>query len=133
MKVLNLVTLCVLISACATGFNPRYYYSDIEIDNLTGETIRNVRVEVGPGGRVLECAEVTKNRICQQRIGKLLYPKAEVMLTWETADGRQMSAQENPPVPITLVYSQPIRLLMDIAADGSVKFYFKQDDLFMGD
>jgi len=133
MKILNLVTLCVLISACATGFNPRYYYSDIEIDNLTGETIRNVRVEVGPGGRVLECAEVTKNRICQQRIGKLLYPKAEVMLTWETADGRQMSAQENPPVPITLVYSQPIRLLMDIAADGSVRFYFKQDDLFMGD
>jgi len=133
MKILNLVTLCVLISACATGFNPRYYYGSIEIDNLTGETIRNVRVEVGPGGHVLECAEVTRNRICHQRIGKQLYPQAEVMLTWETADGRQMSAQENPSVPITLVYSQPLRLLMDIAADGSVKFYFKQDDLHMND
>lgn len=132
MKALNLVSLCLLVSACATGFNPRYYYSDIEIDNLTGETIRNVRVEVGPGGRVLECAEVTKNRICQQRIGKQLYPNAEIMLTWETEDGRKMSAQDNPPVPVTLNYSQPIRLLMDIAADGSVKFYFKQDDLFFG-
>jgi len=133
MKVLNLVTLCVLTSACATGFNPRYYYSDIEIDNLTGETLRNVRVQVGPGGRVLECAEVTKDRICQQRIGKHLYPKAEVRLSWQTEDGRQMSAQENPSVPLTLVYSQPIRLMMEIAADGSAKFYFKQDDLFIGE
>jgi hypothetical protein len=44
-----------------------------------------------------------------------------------------MSAQQNPSVPITLVYSQPIRLMMDIAADGSARFYFKQDDLYPGD
>jgi hypothetical protein len=133
MKALNLVALCVLISACATGFNPRYYYGQIEVANLTGETIRNLRVQVGPQGRVLECAEVTNNRICQQRFPKIPYPEAMVQLTWQTDDGRQMSAQEAPSVPITLVFSEPIRVMMDIAADGSVKFYIKQDNLYLGE
>jgi len=133
MKALTLVALCVLISACVTGFNPRYYYGQIEVANLTGETILNVKAQVGPDGYVLECAEVTKNRICQQRFGKRPYPQALTQLSWQTSDGRQMSAQMNVQVPITLVFSQPIRVMMDIAADETVKFYIKQDNLYPGD
>jgi len=133
MNALKLAALCVLLTACATGFNPRYYYGQIEVANLTGETIRDVRAQVGPDGYVLECAEVTKNRLCHQRFAKRPYPDALTSLSWKTSDGRQMSAQMNVPVPITLVYSQPLRVMMDIAADGSVKFYIKQDNLYLGD
>jgi hypothetical protein len=133
MKALNLIALCLLISACVTGYNPRYYYSDIVIANLTGATIRNVRVEIGPGGRVLECAEVTKDRICQQRFGKSLYPKAEIRLSWESSDGKPMSAQKNPSVPVTFSPGPSLRVMMDIAPDGSVDFYFKQDTVYVSD
>jgi hypothetical protein len=133
MKALNLIALCLLVSACATGYNPRYYYSDIEIANLTGATIRNVRVQIGPGGRILECAEVTKDRLCQQRFGKRLYPQAEIQLSWETSDGKPMSAQMNPSVPVTFSPGPPLRVMMDIAPDGSVEFYFKQDTMFVAE
>jgi hypothetical protein len=133
MKALHLAALCVLIAGCATGFNPRYYYGQIEVDNLAGETIRNLKVQVGPGGRVLECAEVTKDRICEERFVRTLYPQEMIEVSWQTSDGRQLSAQMNPQVPVTLVYSQPLRVLMEIYADGSVKFYIKQSNLYLGD
>jgi len=132
MKSLYLSGLCLLISACAVGYQPRYYYSDIVVANLTGDTIRNVKVQVGPGGRTLECAEVTKNRLCQQRFAKRLYPLALVELTWQTSAGQQMSSQMNPSVPVTMVPSLSLRLMMDIGEDGTVKYYFKQDDLYYG-
>jgi len=133
MKVVKVIALCVLISACATGFNPRYYYGQIEVDNLTGETIRNLKVQVGPEGRVLECAEVTKNRICQQRFGNTPYPQEMIKVSWQTSDGRDVSAQMNPSVPATLVFSQALRVLMEINPDDSVKFYIKQDNRYLGD
>ena len=132
MKVLSLVVLCLAVFACATTYNPRYYYSNIEVANLTGETIRNVKVQIGPEGRTLECAEVTNNRLCQQRYVKRVYPNAMIQLSWQSSDGQQMSAQMNPSVPLTLVPSQSLRVMMDIAEDGSVKFYFKQDDARLG-
>ena len=132
MKTLTLVALCLAVSACVTSYNPRYYYSNIEVANLTGDTIRNVKVQIGPEGRTLECAEVTNNRLCQQRYSKRIYPKAMIQLNWQTSDGQQMSAQMNPSVPLTLVPSHSLRVMMDIAADGSVKFYFKQDDARLG-
>ena len=133
MKAFTLIAVCLLVSACATGYNPRYYYSDIEIANLTGTTIRNVRVQVGPGGRILECAEVTKDRLCQQRFGKIPYPNAEIQLSWESSDGKPMSAQMNPPVPVTYSPALSLRVMMDIAPDGSVDFYFKQDTIYVLD
>lgn len=134
MKALTLVALCVVITACASGsggYQPRYYYSNIEIANLTGETLRNVKVELSPGGDTLECAELTNNRICDQRFAKRRYPDVEIVLSWESASGEAMSAREKPLLEATLVPSLALRVMMDINADGSVKFYMKQDDQFL--
>lgn len=133
MKTLNLLLLCLLLSACVSGgYNPRYYYNDIVVANLTGGTLRNLKIQVGPAGRVLECDEVTKNRLCQQRFGKKPYPRELVEVSWWASDGKAMVQQVNPPVPVTLVPSLPIRLMLDIGEDGTVKAYFRQDDLMLG-
>ena len=131
MKALTLVVLCLTVSACVNGYHPRYPYSNIEVANLTGDTIRNVKVHIGPDGRTLECAEVTKNRLCQERFGKRVYPQGEIHLSWVSSDGEPMSAKMTPPIPATFAPSLSLRVMMDIAADGSVKFYFQQDDQYL--
>jgi hypothetical protein len=131
MKIFCFATLCLLLSACATGgYDPRYYYDDIVIANLTGETVRNLKIEVGPEGRVLECAEVTNFRLCQQRIGRRPYPNAEIQLSWQNSAGEPMSKQMNPQIGAYYGVGLALRLMVDMKADGSVEAYFKQDTMF---
>jgi hypothetical protein len=100
---------------------------------LSGADISNVEVQVGSTGRNLRCDEVAKNALCEERFGKRPYPQAEgVRLSWQDAEGNSQSQQLTPPIPATMVTSLSLRLMLDIAEDGSVKAYFKQETLSTG-
>lgn len=129
MKTLLLLALCLMISACATGMNlsPTYSYVKIVAANLTGEDITNLKIEVGPGGKVLKCAEVKNNELCQERINPLVYPQEVVQISYQTADGMQKSTQVDPQFGANLTPDAPLDLMLDIQADGSVDASFKTD------
>jgi len=129
MKTLMLLALCLTISACATGTNlsPIYSYVKIVAANLTGGTITNLRIQVGPGGKVLECAEVKNNELCQERIHPTLYPQKVVQISYQTADGMQKSTQTDPQFDPNLVPEVPLDLMLNIQADGSIDAFFKED------
>ena len=133
MKPKLLLLSCLLITACATGYNPRFYYGNIEVANLSGAEIRNVEVQIGESGRNLRCDSVAKNALCQVRFGKRPYPQQEgLRLSWQDGEGNSQSLQLNPSIPATMTIGQALRLMLDIGEDGSVKAYFKQDNLRMG-
>ena len=119
---------CLTLAACAGGYNPRYYYSNIEVANLSGGAITNVEVEVGAEGRNLRCETVAKNALCQERFGKRPYPQQDIELSWQDSDGNAQSTRVNPHLPATLTPSWALRIMLDIREDGSVKAYFKQDE-----
>jgi len=133
MKVIAAILPCLLITACATGYNPRFYYSNIEVANLSGAEIRNVEVQIGESGRNLRCDSVAKNALCQERFGKRPYPQSEgLRLSWQDGEGNSQSQQMNPSIPATMTSGQALGVMLDIAEDGSVKAYFKQDDFMRG-
>ena len=129
MKTLLIMLSCLTLAACAGGYHPRYYYSNIEVANLSGGAITNVEVQVGADGRNLRCEAVAKNALCQERFGKRPYPQQDIQLSWQDSDGNAQSATVNPHLPATLTLSLSLRIMLDILEDGSVKAYFKQDDL----
>jgi hypothetical protein len=49
-----------MIPGCGAKLDqePRFPYGNIQIANLTGATIRDIRIQVGVGGQQLECASV---------------------------------------------------------------------------
>ena len=125
---LTLLLSCLLITACATGYNPRFYYGNIEVANLSGAEIRNVEVQVGETGRNLRCDSVAKNALCQDRFGKRPYPEQEgLRLSWQDGEGNSQSQQLNLPIPATMTLGRALQLMLDINEDGSVKAYFRQD------
>ncbi len=128
MKTLLVMVSCLTLAACAGGYNPRYYYSNIEVANLSGGAITNVEVQVGADGRNLRCETVASNALCQQRFGKRLYPRQDIVLSWQDSDGNEQSTGVNPHLPATLTPSGALRIMLDIREDGSVKAYFKQDE-----
>ena len=130
MKTLLVMLSCLTMAACAGGYNPRYYYSNIEVANLSGGAITNVQVQIGVDGRNLRCESVAKNALCQERFGKRPYPQQEgLRLSWQDGEGNSQSQQMNPSIPATMTLGQTLRLMLDIGEDGSVKAYFRQDNL----
>jgi hypothetical protein len=130
MKATPLLLPCLLVAACATGYNPRFYYGNIEVANLSGAEIRNVEVQVGVNGRNLRCDSVAKNALCQERFGKRPYPQQDgIRLSWQDGEGNSQSQQMIPTIPATMNQGTALRVMMDIAEDGSVKAYFKQDNI----
>ena len=134
MKAVLLLSLCMMVAACATGgYNPRYYYSNIEVANLSGTEIRDVEVQIGEAGRNLRCDSVAKNALCQVRFGRRPYPQQEgLRLSWQDGEGNSQSQQLTPPIPVTFTPAQPLRVMLDINEDGSVKAYFRQANLSLG-
>ena len=130
MKSILLLLSCLSLVSCATGYNPRFYYSNIEVANLTGGSITNVEVMIGETARNLRCDEVTKNRLCQERFGKRPYPGQAIQLSWLDSAGNPQSRQPNPSILATLTPGLPLRVMLEIHQDGSVKAKLEQDDFW---
>ena len=132
MKTISLLLLSLVLVSCAGGYNPRYYYSNIEVANLSGGDISNVVIQIGADGRILRCEFVVKNALCQERFGKRPYPQQTIELSWQDSAGNAQSGQVNPQVPVTFSPALSLRVLVDIQEDGSLKARFRQDDLRFG-
>lgn len=130
MKSISLIALGLLVASCATGYNPRFYYSNIEVANLSGADISNVEVQIGVDGRNLRCDSVASNALCQERLGKRPYPEQDgLRLSWQDAEGNSQSQQLQPSIPATMSTGIALGVMLDINEDGNVKAWFKQDTL----
>ncbi len=129
MKKLSILLLSLLTVACVTGgYNPRYYYNEIQVVNLTGGTIVDVKVQIGESGRTVSCDSVLKNTLCNERFGKRRYPQQGIQLSWTHTDGSQKSQLLTPAIPVYYFTAFPLRIMLEISENGSVKFYFQQED-----
>jgi hypothetical protein len=128
MKTTLFALSCLTLVACAMGYTPRMYYSYIEVLNRGADTISNLEVHIGADGRSLRCDTVTKNRICYERVGRRLYPRQTIELSWQDSAGKLQSRQLQPSLPLTLSPALPMRILLQINADSSVEVEFREDD-----
>ncbi len=127
MKILSILLLSVLIVACATGYNPTYYFDGIQVANLSGAAISNVNLSITGSDKTLSCDEVAKNALCHDRFGSHRYPQQVIELSWTRGDGSQKSQQLTPPIPAYYSLGRPLRLMLEINEDGSVKPFFEQN------
>jgi hypothetical protein len=123
-----MVMLGLSLLACAIEYNPRYYYNEIQVVNLTSAAITTVEVGLVGTSRSLACEEVLKNAMCADRYGRRLYPQQGIELSWIHTDGSQKAELFSPAIPVTYNSAFPIRIVMEINADGSVKPFYEQEE-----
>ena len=129
MKKLSILLLSLLTVACVTGgYNPRYYYNEIQVVNLTGGTIVDVKVQIGESGRTVSCDSVLKNTLCDERFGKRRYPQQGIQLSWTHTDGSQKSQLLTPAISVHYFTAFPLRIMLEISENGAVKAYFQQEE-----
>ena len=128
MKCITVIALALGTVACALGYNPRFYVNEVMAVNLTSAEISDVTIDVIESPKMLECEEVAKNAVCADRFTRLVYPQLGVEVSWTHTDGSRKTASAAPTVPVTFVTAFPIRIVMEINADGSMKTFYEQDE-----
>lgn len=118
----------LLISACVSGYHPRYYFNQIEVANLTGGRITLVEARVVASKRSVNCEAVANNAICNDYFGRRLYPQQGIEVNWIDANGNRKSETLSPAVPATLSNSFPLQIIVEILSNGTVDVFYKQNE-----
>ena len=128
MKKQLMVMLSLSTLACVTGYNPRFYFNEIQVVNLSTAMIADVRVGFVGSPQTLACEEVAKYAMCADRFGKRMYPQQGIELSWTHTDGSRKSDLFAPVIPVTFNAAFPLRIMMEVNADGSVKPFYEQEE-----
>ena len=117
-----------LVASCATNYQPNYRFNNVQAVNLTGGIIRDVDIIIVDSPKTLACEEVNANAMCAERFPYRPYPQQGVVLSWTHTDGERKSESANPRVAVYFNSAFPLRVVMEIRADGSVKTFYEQDE-----
>lgn len=117
----------LLLSACATSYNPTYHYNEILIVNNSRELIEDVTISVSETGRQFSCGNIAPFGICSDKFPQRRYEKNPIQVSWVFADSARQSGEYVLEVPAYLSTAFPLRGVLAIAPDGSTSTYFEQD------
>lgn len=128
MKKLSILFLSILTAACVTGYNPTYWFNEVQVVNLSGATIKDVKVRVVDTMKSYGCEEVAQFALCRDYFGKRQYPQQGIELSWTHPDGSSKAEQLGLGIPVYYSPAFPLRIVMEILEDGSVKIFYEQEE-----
>jgi hypothetical protein len=128
MKKLSVLFLSILTVACVTGYNPTYWFNEVQVVNLSGSTITEVRVRVVDTKKIYSCEEVAQFAMCRDYFGKRRYPQQGIELSWTHPDGSSKSELLGANIPAYFFPTFPLRIVMEILEDGSVEIFYEQEE-----
>ncbi len=115
------------VACVSNGYHPNYIFNQLQVVNLTETTITIVNLQIGGSDSAVSCDKVAKNAACNKFFGKRRYPQQVNELSWTHGDGTQKSRLLSPKIAAYYDFSMPLRLVVEVHEDGSVKAVFEQD------
>ena len=129
MKYLSVILACLSMAGCANwGYNPSYRFNEVLAVNLSGASISDVRVSVMGSAIAYSCDSVNEFAMCRDYFNYRRYPAAGIELSWTHADGERHSTTVNPDIPVYFSTAFPLRIVMEINPDASVKSFYEQEE-----
>ena len=128
MKKISVLLMSFIIAACVTAYNPNYWFNEVQVVNLSGSTITDVKVRVVGSTKSYSCEEVAQFALCQDYFGKRRYPQQGIELSWTHPDGSGKAETVGARIPAYFGTAFPLRIVMEIVEDGSVKTFYEQEE-----
>lgn len=127
MKNYTILLLGLLLSACATGHEPQYFYNEILIVNESRVVIQDVTISAEATGRSFNCGNIAPLGICSNKIPQRRYMKSPITLSWVFGNTARQTEKFLLEVPTATSNEFPLRGVLQISPSGSVSAYFEQD------
>ncbi len=118
--------LGILLSACATAYQPQYYFNEILIINKSRELIQDVKISVSETGRGFSCGNIAPRGICANKIPSRPYMNNPIRIAWMFGDTAHQTNEFVLEVPATMDIALPLRGVLEISSRGSLSAYFEQ-------
>lgn len=130
MKKMIVVGTVLLLSACATTYQPSYIYYRVEVVNNSNETLSDVKVTMTGFGRSLDCGDIAPLRNCYRSFGKRRYINEPIKVDWAFAGGPSQNNEFVIVPPATYSTGVPMRAVIDVSPEGEMTAYFEQETVF---
>ena len=127
MKNYSILLLGLLLSACATGHEPRYFYNEILIVNKSRVVIQDVTISADETGRMFSCGNIAPLGICSNKVPQRRYMQSPITLAWVFGNTARQTEKFVLEVPKAMSNEFPLRGVLEISPSGSVSAYFEQD------
>ena len=127
MKLVFGLAVALTLGACATGYNPRYTYYEIQVVNNSNAVLTGVTVRDNASGRSYDCDDIEPLRLCVNKVGKRRLHADQVEISWRAGDGNSQTQALDIPVPGYFSTGLALRVVFDFGPDGTLKPYFDQD------
>ena len=125
------LVLCagLLLSSCATDYQPQYYYNQIMIQNTSDDILRLVSLDSGESGRSFSCSNIAPRGICSDRFPRRLYLRTPIQVSWQSGAGTAQSLEVLLETPAYFINgsSFPLRGVFELGSQGSISAFFEQD------
>ncbi len=128
MKKISVLLMSFITTACVTGYNPSYWFNEVQVVNLSGATITDVKVRVVDTTKSYSCEEVAQFALCRDYFGKRRYPQQGIELSWTHPDGSGKSELLGASIAAYFSTVFPLRIVMEILEDGSVTIFYEQEE-----
>ena len=128
MKKISVLLMSFITTACVTGYNPTYWFNEVQVVNLSGSTITDVKVRVLDTTKSYSCEAVAQFALCRDHFGKRRYPQQGIELSWTHPDGSKKAELLGASIAAYFSTAFPLRIVMEILEDGSVKIFYEQEE-----
>ena len=122
-------TVC-LIAACATSYQPTYYYNEIRVINNSSQILRNFSIRVPATGGEFSCGNVAPKGLCSNRFGKRKYQYNPIEVEWRYGGNPLQTQEFTVPVPGTFTLGLAIQGVVEVSENGEMRAYFRQETLY---
>ena len=130
MRSLFLSAIACLITACATNYQPTYYYNEIRVINNSSQILRNLSIRVPATGGEFSCGNVAPRGLCSNRFGKRKYHYNPIQIEWGYGDNPERTQEFTVPVPATFTLGVSIQGVVEVNDNGEMRAYFEQETMY---
>ena len=123
-SLVSAVILLLALSACATGYNPRYRISEIVVNNNTRDAVRDVTIRAGD--RVFSCGNIAPLGICSNRFAGYVNQVNVVDIEWTLGNDATRRESLEVSVPATISVGRPLKGILDIEPQGVIEASFRE-------
>jgi len=120
------VFIVILASSCASISKP-FYYNEIVVHNNTRDLIRDVEIRAEVSNRMFSCGNIASNARCSNKFPQREYQNNLLSVIWVHNNIKRTKNNIKLEVPAQMDKSIPLRGVLALQEDGSIKVWLEQD------
>ena len=126
MRFMFLFMSLFLLSSCASISEP-YYYNEIVVLNNTRQLIPHVVIRAEKTNRMFGCRNIAPAAKCSNKTTKKEIKNSKLKITWTYNGVERTTGNFKIKIPQHIHKSIPMRGVLALQSDGTVKFWLEQD------